>query len=112
MDVLLAGAKRETSQGGTSIVLSENSVKTNELELFNTKIRLKNELNNNESQRVENSQVINIISNFQPVGYKVSILYQKYYFVFGLTGITLMFLYLALKELNTFLNTYQHKYNA
>lgn len=112
MDVLLAGAKRENSQGGTSIVLSENSVKTNELELFNTKIRLKNELNTNESQRAENSQVINIISNFQPVGYKVSILYEKYYFVFGVAGIALMFLYLALKELNTFLNTYQHKYNA
>ena len=109
IDVLLAEAKRENPQGGTSIVLSEKNTKTSELELFNTKIRFKNELNDNEVRRSENSEVINIISNFQPVGYRVSILYKKYYFLLGILGVAIMFLYLVFKELNTFLNVYQNR---
>ena len=109
MDVLLTNAKRKDPQGSTSIVLSESDRKTNELELFNTKIRFKDELNNNEVQRSENSEVVNIISNFQPVGYKVNVIYKKYYFIFGVAAVALMFLYLAFREFNTFLNAYQNK---
>ena len=111
-EVLLAEAKRENPQGTTSIVLAENSRKYNELELFNTKIRLKDELNENQIQRAESLEVINIISSFQPVGYKVNIIYKKYYFIFGIAGASLMFLYLVFKELNTFLNAYQIKEEA
>jgi hypothetical protein len=111
MKVLLAEARKETPQGTTSIVLSENNKKNNELELFNTKIKFKNELNENDIQRAENSEVINIVSNFQPVGYKVSILYQKYYFVFGITGFAIMLLSLVIREFNTFLNAYQKQKN-
>ncbi len=108
-DVLLANAKRENPQGSTSIVLSETGKRTNELELFNTEIRFKNELNANEVQRAESSEVINVISGFQPIGYRVSILYKKYYFIFGVAGVAIMFLYLMLRELNVFLNSYQNR---
>lgn len=109
MEVLLAESKRENPQGGTSIVLSEKNVRTNELELFNTKIRFKDDLNDNEIERSENSEVINIISNFQPVGYKVNVIYRRYYFMFGAAAILLMLLYILLRELNTFLNSYERK---
>ncbi|MCB0374625.1 MAG: hypothetical protein KDD04_01775 [Sinomicrobium sp.] len=109
MDVLLAKAEKENPQGGTSIVLSENKTKINDIELFNAKIRFKNELNNNDIQRAENSQVINIISDFQPVGYRLNILYKKYYFVFGIAGVALIFLYLLIREFNAFLDAYQNK---
>lgn len=109
MDVLLAEAKRENPQGTTSIVLSEKNKNMNELELFNTKIKFKNDLNDNETQRAESSEVINIISNFQPVGYEVNILYKKYYFIFGTAGFIMIFLYLVLKAFNNFLNSYQKR---
>lgn len=111
MDVLLAEAKRENPQGSTSIILSEKTKNTNELELFNTKIQFKNELNDNQTQRTENAEVINIISNFQPIGYEINVLYKKYYFIFGIAGFVAMFLFLAFRSFNTFLNSYQERKN-
>jgi len=53
--------------------------------------------------------VINVISNFQPVGSELNGITKNYISLFGLIGAALMIGFLLLLELNKFLNNYSNK---
>ena len=57
----------------------------------------------------EESEIINVISNFQTVGYKVGGLRQNSIIIYGAIGFLIMMLGLLLLKLNTYLDNYKSK---
>ena len=105
MQVMVEEAKKQSN--GTNIDLGGVKSTTKELELFETNRRINAELRDVVNDRSEEYEVINVISNFQAVGYKVSGVTQNYAFLLAILGAGLMFLFLMIKQLNTFLNNYK-----
>lgn len=88
---------------GTNIDMAQGTEKANkELELFNTQNEYKEVLIAINKEKTENQNIVNVVSDFNKVGDKKSIIYRKsstYAFIlFGLT-----FFGLLLLELNSFL---------
>ncbi|AUC21327.1 hypothetical protein BTO15_04045 [Polaribacter sejongensis] len=105
MQVMVEEAKKQSN--GTNIDLGGVKSTTKELELFDTNRRINAELRDVVNDRSEKYEVINVISNFQSVGYKVSGVAQNYAFLLAVLGAGLMVLFLMIKQLNTFLNNYK-----
>ncbi len=105
--VLIEQAKKPNSS--TSINMDgNNSASINkEQELFNTKVRLNDDLVEVNKNLSEKSEVINIVSNFQPIGHKVKAIQKNKAFQFGLFGFLIMIVTLLLLKLNAFLEDYQ-----
>ncbi|CAL2080270.1 conserved hypothetical protein [Tenacibaculum sp. 190524A05c] len=106
--VLIEQAKKPNSS--TSINMDgNNSASINkEQELFNTKVRLNDDLVEVNKNLSEKSEVINIVSNFQPIGHKVKAIQKNKAFQFGLLGFSLMILVLLLLKLNSYLDSYKN----
>jgi len=51
--------------------------------------------------------VINVISNFQPIGTEVKGVTKNYIFLLGSLGGALMIFWLLLRQLNTYLENYK-----
>ncbi len=100
---------KENLQGGTSIVMAQQEKQRNELVLLERKLALKDKLNANELGRLENSEIIKIISNFPDKGSDISEFYQKKYFLFPIAAFLLVFIFLLLKELIRFLKREESK---
>ena len=107
MKVLIEEARKEST--GTSIDLGGNKLTTKELELFETNRKIIYDLNLLSEEKSKNYDVINVISNFQPVGSEVNGITKNYISLFGLIGAALMIGFLLLLELNKFLNNYSNK---
>jgi hypothetical protein len=105
MNVMLEEAKKQTI--GTSIDLGGEKRTTKELELFETNRQINNDLKNIADQKSSKYEVINVISNFQPVGYEVKGITKSYAFKLALLGIFLMVFILLLTKLNSYLNNYK-----
>ncbi|WP_299678508.1 hypothetical protein [uncultured Tenacibaculum sp.] len=106
--VLLEEAKKLSP--GTSISLQEKGNASNkELQLFNTSLRLNKELIEVNDDLSEKSEIINIVSNFQPIGHKVKEIQKNKGFQFGIIGLFLMILGLLLLKLNSYLDTHKNK---
>ena len=105
--VMLTEAKKPFS--GTNIDMAQGKDKTNkELALFNIQNSYKKELLAINNDKIENKNILNIISNFSSVGTKKSIIYRKPgEYAFLLFGLTL--LGLLLFRLNKYLKNYQNK---
>ncbi len=104
--VLLEEAKKPNS--GTTIDLGRgNQTSNKELELFAKDIELNENLIEVNEDLSEKSQIINIVSNFQPIGYKIRDIERNKIFQFGLAGFGLMVLFLLSLNLNMFLGTYR-----
>jgi len=107
MKVMLVEAKKSTT--GTSIDLGGDKRTTKELELFQTNRIINKDLKEVSEDISEKSEIINVISNFQPVGEEIKGIGQNYIFILAGLGILLISLFLLLKELNMYLENYKKK---
>lgn len=106
--VLLEEAKK--SNAGTTIDLAQNNTTTDkELKLFETNLLLNARLVEVNNDLSEKSDVINIVSNFQPIGHKVREIEKNKGFQFALIGFALMVIGLLLIKLNKYLESYKSK---
>ncbi len=105
MAVLLEEAKK--NQTGTSIDLGGTKKTTKELELFETSRKINNDLEDISKSKSEKSEVLNVISNFQPIGYEIKGIDNNYGVQIAFLGIVLMVLFLFLKHVNKYLNNYK-----
>ncbi|CAL2061734.1 hypothetical protein [Tenacibaculum sp. 190524A05c] len=104
--VLLEKAKQANT--GTTIDLAQNNTTTDkELKLFETNLILNERLVEVNDDLSEKSEVINIVSNFQPIGHKVREIEKNKGFQFALLGFLLMILALLLIKLNAYLESYK-----
>jgi hypothetical protein len=107
MQVMLEEAKKQSP--GTKIDMGSNGRKTNELELFQTNRTINRDLQNVSEDISEKSEIINVISNFQPVGYEIGGLRRNNIVIFaGLAFIAMIGIILLLK-LNKFLENYKNE---
>ena len=105
MQVMIEEAKKQSN--GTSIDLGGEKRSTKELELFATKQNLNSELTDIVIDKSEKYEVVNVISNFQPVGYKIDGLSENKAVQFSILGILLMVLILLFTKINTYLGNYK-----
>ncbi len=105
VEVMVEEAKKQTS--ATSIDLGGEKRSTKELELFTTSRKINTYLENISSRKATNYDVINVISNFQPIGTKVKGVTKNYGFLLGLFGGGLMISFLLVSRLNRYLANYK-----
>lgn len=105
MQVMLDEAKKETS--GTQIDLGGEKKTTKELELFERNRIINSDLSKIALDKSKKYEVINVISNFQPVGYEIKGITKNYAFQLGALGALLMIFYILLKQVNSYLNHYK-----
>ncbi|CAA0155693.1 hypothetical protein [Tenacibaculum maritimum] len=104
--VMLENARKQTS--GINIDLGGEEKSSNkELELFKTSKLINKDLKEIIEDKSDKSEIINIISSFQPIGYEIKGIDKNYGFLSALTGAGLMILLLLLLKLNRFLNSYK-----
>lgn len=105
MQVMIEEAKKQSS--GTNIDLGGEKRTTKELELFDTNRKINSELKNVVEDKSEKYEVINIVSNFQPIGYEIKGVSKNYVFLLGAFGALLMVFILLINQLNNYLNNYK-----
>lgn len=105
MQVMIEEAKKQTT--GTSIDLGGEKRTTKELELFETNRKINSDLKNIAEDKSQKYEVINVISNFQPIGYQIKGITKNYIFQLGLLFAGLMIVFLLLIKLNKFLDNYK-----
>lgn len=103
--VLLEKAKHGSQ--GTTIEMGGKEQQAAELELFKTTLKLNKELKTVSKEKTEKSEVVNIISNFQPVGYEIKGVYENRSVQLALLFLVAMIGYLLLLKLNRYLDTYK-----
>jgi len=105
IDVMLKEAQKPVS--GTSIDLGGQNNKAKELDLFQTNRIVTEDLENVYKDISEKSEVINVISEFQPNGYKIGGLRDNSIVVFSFLAIVLTLFVILLFNLNKFLDNYK-----
>jgi hypothetical protein len=105
MEVMMEEAKKQTT--GTNIDLGGEKRTTKELELFDTNRRINEKLRELATEKSEKYEVINIISNFQQVGYEIKGVTKNYGFLLAMASAGLMILFLLFIKLNKFLENYK-----
>lgn len=105
MTVLIEESKKIAP--GTSIDLGGTKKTTKELELFETNKKINDDLKLIAKDKSEKYEVLNVISNFQPIGYEIKGIDKNYVFLVAMIGVLLMVLFLLLKKLNTYLENYK-----
>jgi hypothetical protein len=105
MQVMLEEAKKQSN--GTNIDLGGEKRTTKELELFETNRKINSELEAIVRGKSEKYEVINVISNFQPIGTEVKGITKNMVFQLSVLGALLMILVLLLLKINSYLNNYK-----
>lgn len=105
MKVMIAEAGKETS--GTNIDLGGQRRRAKELDLFETSMKINEELEEISKNKSEKYEIINVISDFQPVGYKINGVTKNYIFILGVLGFGLMAAILLVFKLNIYLENYK-----
>ncbi|MDY0780405.1 hypothetical protein [Tenacibaculum sp. IB213877] len=103
--VLLEEAKKTSS--GTQIDMGSQKGISRELELFKTNATLSEDLKDISEDLSEKSEIINVISNFQPVGHQIKEIQRNYTFQLAVLGALGMVLFLLLRKLNKYLESYK-----
>ncbi|WP_369048219.1 hypothetical protein [Tenacibaculum sp. UWU-22] len=106
MKVLLEEAKKNNS--GTNIDLGSTKKTVKELELFKTNREISRELKDISESKSKKTEVLNVISKFQPIGYKIKGFNHNYIFLFAISGVIIVLLFLMVKHLNNYLNNYKN----
>jgi hypothetical protein len=105
MQVMLEEARKLST--GTSIDLGGEKRTTKELELFETNRKINADLKKIVQEKSQKYEVINVISNFQPIGYEIKGVTKNKGFLLGLSGAAIMIAFLLLLKLNKFLENYK-----
>jgi hypothetical protein len=105
MVVMIPYAKKQTT--GTNIDLGGAKRATKELELFETNREINDDLRLLAIEKSKKYEVINMISNFQPIGYEIKGITKNYGFLYGFAFAGLMILFLLFIKLNKFLKNYK-----
>ncbi|KGL62092.1 hypothetical protein [Polaribacter sp. Hel1_85] len=105
MQVMIEESKKLSN--GTNIDLGGEKRTTKELELFETNRRINKDLKDLTEDRSEKYEVINIVSNFQDIGYEIKGVIKNKAVQLAILGAVLMILILLLKQLNSYLNNYK-----
>tara|TARA_B100000809_G_scaffold56721_1_gene52710 strand:+ start:7630 stop:8667 length:1038 start_codon:yes stop_codon:yes gene_type:complete len=105
MEAMMEEAKKQST--GTNIDLGGEKRRAKELELFDTNRRINEELRLLATEKSEKYEVINVISNFQSIGYEIKGITKNYGFLLGMASAGLMVLFLLFIELNKFLENYK-----
>jgi len=105
MKVMLEEAKKQNS--GTSIDLGGEMRTTKELELFETNREINEELEDIVKDKSEKYEVINVISNFQPIGSEIKGVTRNIAFQLSVLGALAMIFILLLIKVNSYLNNYK-----
>ena len=103
--VMLEEAKKQNS--GTSIDLGGKMRTTKELELFETNRKINEELEDIVKDKSEKYEVINVISNFQPIGSEIKGVTRNIAFQLSVLGALAMIFILLLIKVNSYLNNYK-----
>ena len=104
MQVMVAESKKQFN--GTNIDLGGKKTTRKELEVFETKSKLNSELIDVISSKSSMYEVINVISNFQPIGTEIKGAKNNYAFLLTVLCAGLMILFILLRQLNTYLENY------
>ena len=107
MRVMLEESKKEFT--GTSIDLGGSKTTTKEIELFSTDIKINEELGLIAVDIGEKSEVINVISNFQTIGYEIKGITKNYIFILAGLSFFITLLVILFIDLNNYLSTYKKK---
>ena len=105
MKVMLEEAKKQNS--GTSIDLGGKMRTNKELELFETNRKINEELEDIVKDKSEKYEVINVISNFQPIGSEIKGVTRNIAFQLSVLGALAMIFILLLIKVNSYLNNYK-----
>ncbi|MDC0177557.1 hypothetical protein OAJ14_05350 [Polaribacter sp.] len=107
MQVMLEEAKKQTN--GTNIDLGGQKNTTKELALFKTNREINSDLEDILVDKSEKYEVINVISNFQPIGSEVKGVTKNKIFLLSTFGAGFMIMLLLVKKLNVYLNNYNRR---
>lgn len=105
MKVMMEEAKKQTT--GTNIDLGGDKKTTKELELFETNRKINSDLKNLVDKKSKKYDIINVISNFQPIGYKIKGVTKNYAFLLSILGVLSAIIFFLLVRLNGYLNNYK-----
>ncbi|WP_439128201.1 hypothetical protein [Polaribacter sp.] len=105
MQVMVEEAKKQST--GTSIDLGGQKRTTKELELFDSNRRINSDLEEIVTDKSEKYEVINVISNFQPIGSEIKGVTKNKAFQLALLGALGMIFILLLLRVNSYLNNYK-----
>lgn len=105
MQVMIEEAKKQSN--GTNIDLGGEKRTTKELELFESSRKINYDLKKIAEDKAQKYEVINVISNFQPIGYEIKGVTKNYAFLLGIVGAGFMITIILLKQLNNYLNNYK-----
>jgi hypothetical protein len=103
-EVLITEAKK--AESSTNITLAQGAKKTDEIELFSESLKLNRDLVENNQEKAETMDILNVVSTFSKVGVKERSIFKMYTFIIGIAFFFLMLLLILLKRLNTFLTNY------
>ena len=105
MRVMIEESKKQTA--GTNIDLGGDKRTTKELELFETNRKINLDLKSIALEKSRKYEVINVISNFQSIGYEIKGITKNYSFVLASLSTMGMILVLLLMQLNKYLENYK-----
>jgi len=92
---------------GTYIQLAANNEnKTKEIQLLKINEEISNKILKISLEKELNSETINVLSGFSP-GAEIKSFYNSFLFKIPLITLTLLLLFILLRELNSYLNTYE-----
>ena len=104
-EVLIAESKK--IETGTNITLAQGTKKTDELELFNESLRLNRELVENNKEKAETTEIMNVVSTFSKVGIKERNIVKKMTFILGIEFGLIMLVFILFRQLNQVLQKYK-----
>jgi hypothetical protein len=106
MQVMLAESKKEST--GTNIDLGSEKNTTKELQLFDTNRRINKDIQKITVDKSQNYEVINLLSNFQPIGSEIKgVTHNKATQLAALGALFVIFILILIK-VNTYLSNYKN----
>lgn len=103
---VLISESSKTNSAQTNIQMAANTVKTNEMELFKLESEITRELIEINKLKTNNDNTVNVIKDFSR-GYEIKNFFDSFLFKIPLVAVSLLFLFILLRELNKYLNIYQ-----
>lgn len=96
---------RKTSSAQTNIQMSASTVKTNEIELFALDEKISKEILKLNEQKEFGEEIIEVLNDFSP-GSEIKSFFDSFLFKIPVITLTLLLLFILLRELNSYLNRY------